>query len=507
MNCAPRIAGLQSVSVLLEGMAETPGELARQTLVAGVDMDSRRLRPGELFLAAASADGGRHGLDYLDAALDRGAAALVWEPGTREPPEHVSVPVFRVPELSRYVSEIAARFHGHPSKGLYMVGVTGTDGKTSCCHLLAQALQHGGDRCGVLGTLGYGFTEALSAPTHTTPDAVAMQRWLQAFAARRARAVAMEVSSHALDQHRADGVAFDVAVLTNISRDHLDYHADEQAYAAAKRRLFDMPGLDAAVLNADDDTGRAWLRDLPAGVSAIAYGMADSRPAGLEAWVLARAVHTTPRGLEIDVTSSWGEGRLRSTLLGRFNAYNLMAALAVLLHRGRTLDEGLAALAAAGTVPGRMEGYRSESRPLVVVDYAHTPAALAQALQASRDHCSGRLWAVFGCGGERDKGKRVLMAAAAAEQADRIIVTDDNPRGESSRSITDDIETGFPAGTAYRVIHDRGEAIRTAVDEAGPGDVVLVAGKGHESEQVVGAERRRFSDRAFVAQLLGQEVH
>lgn len=504
MNAAPHHTVTQSVSALLSGMAELERADAA-TLVTGVDSDSRRLRPGELFLATASADGKRHGLDHLEAALARGAAALAWEPGCRQAPDNAPVPAFEVPGLGRHLSHIAARYHGDPSQQLYVVGITGTDGKTSCCHLLAQALQHTGRRCGVLGTLGYGFMPRLSPPTHTTPDAVAMQRWLGAFVAGGAEAVAMEVSSHALDQHRPDAVAFDVAVLTNISRDHLDYHADAQAYAAAKRRLFDMPRLDAAVLNADDAMGRRWLNDLAQGVSAIAYGSAGSCPAGVNAHVLAKAVHASPEGLEVEMDTSWGRGVLRSPLLGRFNAWNLLAVAAVLLHRGNSLEHTLTALASAGTVPGRMEGYRSGRHALVVVDYAHTPAALAQALQALRDHCRGRLWVVFGCGGERDRGKRPLMAQAAA-RADRIIVTDDNPRSESPESITDDIVAGFPAGSRYRVIHERGEAIRRAVAEAAEQDVVLVAGKGHETEQHIGSERRPFSDRALVAELLAKET-
>jgi UDP-N-acetylmuramoyl-L-alanyl-D-glutamate--2,6-diaminopimelate ligase len=494
----------QPVSALLTEASESGPW--RHALVTGVDNDSRRLRPGELFLATASADGRRHGLDYLDAALGRGAAALAWEPdGERAPPRDLPIPAFQVPDLGRRVGDIASRYHGHPARGLYVVGITGTDGKTSCAHLLAQALEQTGERCALLGTLGYGLGRHLSPPTHTTPDAVALQRWLAAFAAAGADAVSMEVSSHALDQHRPDAAGFDAAVLTNISRDHLDYHGSRQAYAAAKRRLFQLPGLSVAVLNADDAVGRKWMNDLPGGVSITAYGSLENCPDGVDGHVLTRAVRPRPTGLEIEVESSWGSTVLRSSLLGRFNAWNLLAVLAVLLRRGKPFAEAVSALAATRTVPGRMEGYRAAGRPLVVVDYAHTPAALAQALSAAGEHCPGRLWVVFGCGGERDRGKRALMAAEAA-RADHIVVTDDNPRGEAPEAITAEIVAGFPAGAAWRVIHDRADAIRAAITEAAAQDVVLVAGKGHETEQHIAGEKRAFSDRDFVAALLAGET-
>lgn len=486
----------RSLRSLLEGLADAP-----DAEIGGVEMDSRRVGHGDLFLACRGR--GQHGLSYAEQALEQGAAAIAWEPAEGWSAPQAGVPVVAVPGLSARVGEIAARFYGHGSRHLYTVGVTGTDGKTSTAHLVAQALDRLGRDCVYVGTLGTGRAGSIASGDHTTPDPVSLQRLLAHQHELGAVACAMEVSSHALDQARVSGVEFDVAVLTNITRDHLDYHGTVEHYAAAKRRLFEREGLRALVLNRDDVRGAAWADELAGHPGITRYGLDGGVPRE-GAYVIGRGLRLHERGIELQIDSSWGQATLHSRLLGRFNAYNLLAALASVLHGGFTLQQAVAALGEASTVPGRMEAFRGPASPaLVVVDYAHTPGALAAALSAARAHTAQALWCVFGCGGDRDRGKRPLMGRAAAEGADRVVVTDDNPRSEDPAAIVAEIRAGMSGAAAVRVIHSRTEAIAAAVQGAGPGDTVLVAGKGHEDYQIYGAERRHYSDRAYVAQLLG----
>jgi UDP-N-acetylmuramoyl-L-alanyl-D-glutamate--2,6-diaminopimelate ligase len=494
----------QRLSALLAGIA--PVAPQQDVEVTGIDTDSRRVGAGELFMACRSFGGGRHGLEYAEQARARGAAAILWEPMPDQAAPGAVLPGLAVSELSRHAGLLAARFYGEPSAQLFVVGITGTDGKTSTAHILAQALDRLGGHCGYLGTLGYGFLPKLDASTHTTPDVVMLQRWLAWLAQEGADSVMMEVSSHALDQSRVNGVKFDLAVLTNISRDHLDYHGDHAHYVAAKRRLFDIAGLRAAILNQDDRYGRQWLGELPTGVAGIAYGLGTHAAQGAARFVLGAEPELHTRGLRMAVHTSAGNGVLESRLLGRFNAYNLLAALAVLLEKGAALADALAALAEVDTVPGRMQAIQVRAeQPLVAVDYAHTPEALAQALRALRAHCRGELTVVFGCGGDRDRGKRPLMAAAAAEYADRLVITDDNPRTEAPAAIIQDILSGLPAGCRFTVEHDRARAIALGLAQANPQDAVLVAGKGHEDYQIYGRERRHFSDHEVVAAFIAGE--
>lgn len=462
----------------------------------GLSLDSRRLTPGGLFLACRGTR--THGLEHLPQALANGAAAVAWEPAPGVDAPQTAVPAVAVPQLSRQVSDIAARFYGQPSLALDVFGVTGTDGKTSIAWLCAQALDALGRPCHYIGTLGRGRIGAVTAGEHTTPDPVSLQAWLAQAADAGAEAAAIEVSSHALDQSRAAGVRFQAKILSNVGRDHLDYHGSVEAYAAAKRRLFD--GAGVSILNVDDRHGRRWAAELE---DVVAYAV-ESRPAGRH--VIARGLEFSLDGLSFTADGSFGRARIESPLLGRFNVDNLLAVLAALLARGVPMGDAAAALARCTTVPGRMEGFRAAAGgPLLIVDYAHTPQALRSILTAARAHTAGRLYCVFGCGGDRDRGKRSLMGAAAAELADRLIVTDDNPRSEAAAAISDDILRGLPEGASVVVEHDRARAIALAAGEAGEGDVVVVAGKGHEDYQIVGDERRHFSDRAFVAGLLGQE--
>lgn len=487
-------------------LGDFAGGAAPDAVVTGVELDSRAVAPGGLFLAVRGHS--RHGLEFAGEALRRGAAAVAWEPAPGLPEPQLPVPAVAVENLGAHAGEIAARFWRHPSRGRYTMGVTGTDGKTSTAYLVAQALDRLGTPCAYFGTIGYGRLGALADASHTTPDPVRLQRLLAGQAEGGARAYAMEVSSHALDQGRVAGVEFDCAVLTNVGRDHLDYHGDLASYAAAKRRLFTWPGLRAVVLNRDDAHGAEWAQALDATQTVIRYGLGGELPAHGR-HVLGEQLELHPAGLRLQVRSSWGEARLDSRLLGRFNAYNLLAALGALLQQGAALPDAVAALAASNTVPGRIEGFRGPAAaPLVVVDYAHTPQALIQVLNALRAHTPARLWCVFGCGGDRDRGKRPLMGAAAAELADVAIVTDDNPRSESPAAIVAEVLAGVPAALRGKlsVEHSRARAIEQAVRNAAAEDVVLVAGKGHEDYQIYGAERRDFSDRAFVAKLLGTEV-
>jgi len=487
----PRLHTLQA---LLAGMS---ADAVPDVDITRVAVDSRSVAADTLFLAFAGSRA--HGLDHVDEAVERGAVAVAWDHDTAP---QLDVPAVRVPDLAAQASRIAARAYDHPAEQLFVTGVTGTDGKTSCAWLLAQALQVLDMPCGYLGTLGFGLPADLAEATHTTPDAVAAQEWLARLVAAGADAVAFEVSSHALDQHRVAGVAFDVAVLTQIGRDHLDYHGDEQAYAAAKKRLFETDGLQYAVLNADDAHGRAWLDALDPGVTPIVYGFGDVSALASQ-YVALTAVHTRADGLSLDLDTHCGAARIESTLVGRFNAANLAAVMAVLLARGVPVERAASALGGVATVPGRMERIAvCSDQPLVVVDYAHTPSALEAALRAVAEHAAARVLCVFGCGGDRDTGKRPLMGAAAARHADAIWLTDDNPRNEAPETIVNAVRAGIPDGARVRVIHDRAAAIADAIASAGPGDVVLIAGKGHETTQQVGSARRAFDDRVVARDVL-----
>ncbi len=474
------------LSRLLAGFVDTP--LHDDPEITGLTLDSRAVQHGFLFVAVPGTRA--DGRAFIAGALARGAAAVVYEAdGAGSDVRTASALGIR--NLRQHIGTLADRFYGSPSQRLTVIGVTGTNGKTTTTSLLAQALDRAGRHCGLIGTLGSGFPGRLDPSLHTTPDAISVHRLMADFAAAGAEAVCMEVSSHALDQARVAGVVFDVAVFTNLTRDHLDYHGDMDAYAAAKARLFDFPHLAAAVINADDRFGQELIARARARVVSFGFENGDVR---------ASAVRPSPAGLAIDVTTPAGSAEVRSPLLGRFNAANLLAVLAVLLVLGMPLTDAAAALAHAQPVAGRMERFGGDDRPLVVVDYAHTPDALEKALAALREHTAGRLLCVFGCGGDRDRGKRPQMGAIAERLADVVILTDDNPRHEEPLSIIREIAAGMRSTPT--VVPDRTQAIRAALAEARAGDIVLVAGKGHEDYQQVGAERRPYSDRDTVRALL-----
>ena len=466
----------------------------------GMSLDTRRLAPGELFAALPGQR--RHGLAFIGDALAAGAAAVAWDPeGVEEPAEAASaaeaagVPLVAVPGLQRHLSAIAGRLHREPSRDLEVIAVTGTDGKTSVTHFAAQLLGEPDAHWGVIGTLGYGRIGRLQAAELTTPDAAALQQALAACRDAGASGVAMEASSHALEQGRLAGTAVDLAVLTQLGRDHLDYHGSMEAYAEAKSRLFELPSLRARVLNLDDALGQR-LYERAAG--AVFTYSAEGAAADLAA----EAVTPLANGLRVELRLGGVRRSVHLPLLGRFHVANALAALGAALALGRPLDAVLERLAGLQPVPGRMEHLPAgDGAPLVVVDYAHTPGALEQALAALREHTEGRLTVVFGCGGDRDPGKRPLMGEVAARLADRVVITDDNPRTEPPAAIREAIAAG--AGDTAEIVADRGEAIRTAVEAAGPADAVLVAGKGCEAVQEGPDGRAPFSDRDAAARLLG----
>ncbi|MBI3899175.1 MAG: UDP-N-acetylmuramoyl-L-alanyl-D-glutamate--2,6-diaminopimelate ligase [Gammaproteobacteria bacterium] len=480
----------KKLSELLAGIGAVSG--AQDRLVQALTLDSRAVSTGALFVALP---GARHdGRTFLTDVAARGVAAIVYEANDFVP-SVLPVPAIGVHGLADHLGTIADRFYDAPSRRLVVVGVTGTNGKTTCTQLLAQALDRPPRRCGIIGTLGYGFPGALDAGLHTTPDALAVHRLLAEFVAASAAHVSMEVSSHALDQGRVNAVAFEVAVFTNLSRDHLDYHGAMEHYAAAKTRLFTCAGLKTAVINGDDEHGRKLIDLLAGRARVIAYG----RSAGD---VYARSLKCSREGLQLIAATPQGDVEIRAPLFGEFNALNLVAVLATLLALGLDATDAAQRLAGARPVPGRVERFGGGVQPLVMIDYAHTPDALEQVLQALRPHVSGQLWCVFGCGGNRDRGKRPQMGAIAERLADVVILTDDNPRHEAGATIIDEIRAGMrqPA----RVIRDRRAAITAALSEAASDDVVLIAGKGHEDYQQIGDTRHPYSDRDTVRELLGR---
>jgi UDP-N-acetylmuramoyl-L-alanyl-D-glutamate--2,6-diaminopimelate ligase len=489
----------QSLARLLDGIAGLP----RDVPISDLTQDGRAARPGAAFLAVHGT--AEHGLKYAPQAVANGARAVLWEPAPVAviPDLPSEILVAPVPKLREHVSLIADRFFGAPSASLAVAGITGTNGKTTCAYLLAQALEAAGRPAGYMGTIGTGRPQRLSASALTTGDAVTVQRTLAQLRASGAASVAMEVSSHALDQARVGAVRFRTAVFTNLTRDHLDYHGTMDRYGAAKASLFSRDDLVSRVINVDDAFGRQLAID-PRGRGRVVVTSRGhpSHTRSAAGYVRAMHVGLSTRGIELEFDSSWGTGEVRCPLVGDFNVDNLLTVIAILLDWDVTLEQAIAALAHVRATPGRMETFGGVNAPLAVVDYAHTPDALRKALSAARAHCTGRLVVVFGCGGDRDAGKRPMMGAIAAELADDIVITDDNPRNEAPPAIAAEIAAGIPAGKPFRIELDRARAIREAIGEARPSDVVLVAGKGHEDYQIYGAERRAFSDQKTVSAAL-----
>jgi UDP-N-acetylmuramoyl-L-alanyl-D-glutamate--2,6-diaminopimelate ligase len=491
-----------SLMWLLDGIAAVPPNDVR---VTDLTLNSREATSGSLFFALP----GRtvHGLAFAAEAAARGAAVVLFEPSPEVPPPKLPAGVFSaaIPGLKDLVGRIADRFFNWPSSQLRITGITGTNGKTTSAYLLAQCLERLGFQAAYMGTIGWGRIASLAPAPLTTPDVVTLHRELAQLRAAGVREVALEVSSQALDQDRVAAVRFHAAAFTNLSRDHLDYHSSMADYGAAKARLFAAPDLQHIIINVGDAFGRELARKLTGRVPLTAVWIG----AGESGWLAERALHATHvavdlHGISLKLEGSFGQASVATRLLGRFNAENSLVVIACLLSLGASLADAARVLAECVPPPGRMEVVESAARgkPLAVVDYAHTPDALAKSLSALREHCTGTLWCVFGCGGDRDPGKRSLMGAIADELADQIIVTDDNPRSENPRAITHAIISGITSHRA-RVIHDRGEAIAAALKAASAGDMVLIAGKGHEDYQIYGSTRRDFSDRREAQRHLG----
>ena len=480
---------------LLAGEATLPAGF--DPLLHGLSADSRELHEGDAFVALAGAS--THGLRHLAQARAAGVAAVIFEqPAPAESP--LPGNAIGVTNLRARLGLLADRFYRSPSRTLSVTGVTGTNGKTSTVQLIAQALELLNNRAGTIGTLGAGMYGLHEAGERTTPDVIAVHRLLAKMRDQGASHVAMEVSSHALEQGRVDAVAFRVAVFTNLTRDHLDYHGTMQAYGEAKARLFAWPTLQAVVVNLDDALGPVLLAGVVAGVGRI--GLSSRGVAGAK--LRAEAPRLSPQGLQFVLSEGVADFEVRSPLLGRFNIDNLLAVAGVLRALGWELARVAEILPRLSPVDGRMSRVGGEhGAPLVVVDYAHTPDALEQALSSLRAHTPGRLTCVFGCGGDRDRGKRAQMAAIAERGADRVIVTDDNPRNEDGDAIVAEILAGFSEPARVAVQRDRADAIALALDGTGGEDIVLVAGKGHEAYQEIAGTRIPFDDLAVARAALG----
>jgi UDP-N-acetylmuramoyl-L-alanyl-D-glutamate--2,6-diaminopimelate ligase len=492
----------------LAGIPAIADAIRKQAPGARLTSDSRRVEPGDVFFAFAE------GRAFIDSALANGAALVVFDPAGYTWPEQLAVPGFAVPDLRQYAGPIAHAFYAQPDSALFTVGVTGTNGKTSSAVWLGQALARGGDLAAVIGTLGVGVFRArgevdYDVTGYTTPDAVLLARTLAGLREKGAKSLAIEVSSIGLDQHRVAGMHFDVAVFTNLTRDHLDYHGDMAAYEAAKVRLFDWPGLRTAVVNLDDPAGLrliAHLKTRPAlagTIPLIGYTLRDaaSQP-DIEDVLMLRASQlrsTRAGGTEFHLDCPLGVALVKTQLVGAFNISNALGVMGALLAKGTGLRGAIEAVEALTPAPGRMQQVGGQDAPLIVIDYAHTPDALEKTLAALRAVASdrgGQLWCVFGCGGDRDPGKRPQMGKIA-QAADQVIVTSDNPRSEDPHSIIEQIVAGMDLNNPASRVQtqdDRAAAILSAIKHAAKTDVILLAGKGHEPYQEIKGKKLSFSD-------------
>ncbi|MCK7549136.1 UDP-N-acetylmuramoyl-L-alanyl-D-glutamate--2,6-diaminopimelate ligase [Marinobacter koreensis] len=477
---------IASLSTLLHGIVEVPSVF--DVTIHGLQTDSRTVRSGDAFVALS---GARTPADhYVDKAIEAGATVVLLESDDHSQcSEHHGALIVPVVGLRRELGRIADRFFEHPSQRLRLIGVTGTNGKTSVSQYISQLLKETGTPCGLMGTLGYGMPGALQPATHTTPDVVQVNRVLAQILRQGGRAAVMEVSSHALDQGRVDRVAMTGAVFTNLTRDHLDYHGTMEAYGEAKAKLFLREGLHFAVINFDDPFGRQLYEQLEGKCDRVRYSLHEAQT---ELWL--KEFTPTDEGFVASVDGQWGAFEIHVPIMGSFNASNTLAAMATVMALGVPLERVRTAVSRLQPPPGRLECFSGADGVRVVVDYAHTPDALSNALSALRMHVAGRLICVFGCGGDRDSGKRPEMAREAEALADQVIVTDDNPRSENPDAITRDIMAGFVHPERVRVIHDRAQAIAEAIDLAGKDDLVLIAGKGHEAYQEVAGQKLPFSD-------------
>jgi UDP-N-acetylmuramoyl-L-alanyl-D-glutamate--2,6-diaminopimelate ligase len=486
--------------------------------ILDIASSSRQVVPGALFVALQG--GKTHGIDFAIDAVKAGAVAVMYcaqdeysQKRIGLLSKQINTQWIGVDNLDRINGEIVSRFYGEPSKALTIIGVTGTDGKTSVTHLVTQALTRLNKTTASIGTIGYGVGNKRQPTTHTTPDAIMLQSYLHEFREQQCEYVVMEVSSHALDQYRVNGCDFDIAVLTNLGRDHLDYHGTREAYAAAKARLFREFELSGKVVNVDDEFGRS-LCEQPE-TSALIRFSAQPQSSGSNdvqgctatgAEVRLIKSDITDRRLCMQVASPVGEIIANTALMGRFNIENTLACISTLIALGFDREQIQLAVTDLQPIPGRMEKFKGASdQPVVVVDFAHTEQALRACLTTCREYTAGKIWCVFGCGGDRDQGKREGMGQVAEQLSDRVIITDDNPRTEPPEQIVQEVLLGILNPEKVSVVHSRLAAIEFALSEAGPDDLVVIAGKGHELEQIVGIERYPFSDRHVVQRILRTE--
>ncbi len=496
MMSVENLAYSQTLSQLLLGLVEVASQDDVQ--VTGIVSDSRMVNTGDLFVAYENSDV----MAYVKSAIDSGASAVIV--GSEQLPDipKYSVPVIALPQLRAQAGLIAARFYRHPSHDMKVIGVTGTNGKTTVSYLIAQALDiKNPGKSGLVGTLGYGPFDDISKGPNTTPEPVTLQNTFANLQRDKIDVVAIEVSSHGLEEYRVTGVEFDIAVFTNLSRDHLDYHQTMKNYAESKRRLFSDYLIRKAVINLDDAFGRELIEEFKNKIELVGYTLKPDDQYDFPV-VGANIISNNASGVTLEVNSPWGEGTLSSHLIGEFNASNLLASLTTLCLSDVSFTEALSTLSKCSSVPGRMESFRREGKPVVIVDYAHTPDALRQALQAMQYQSSGNLVCVFGCGGERDQGKRAEMGKVAEEFSDHIYLTNDNPRNESEEIIIEDIVSGIKDHSRITKELDRRNAIMMAIASASSNDVVLIAGKGHEDYQEIAGVRLPFSDRSIVKEIL-----
>jgi len=496
MNTAEQLNFNGALLELLSGLATVPdpAHQAVNVVVTGIQLDSRMLRKGDLFLACFGRN--HDAREFIGEAIKTGVTAVLAETGGQWQGTQIidGIAVIAVDNLSAKLSEIAARFYGHPSRRLSVIGITGTNGKTSCSQFIAQALANSGFSCGTIGTLGYGVYGKLQETQLTTPDPVFTQMALAEMVQGGIDPVVMEVSSVGLHQKRVKAVKFDTAIFTNLTRDHLDYHESMEAYGNNKKKLFTSESLSRAIINLDDPYALSVINAIAPSVEMCTYSIKNSA-----ATVYAESLTLTRQGFEARVVTPIGAGVIKGKLFGYFNVSNLLAVISVFvsyLPKKKELDiEQLCELVSGlSPVDGRMQIVGDTSEITALVDYAHTPDGLRSALKGLRDHFSGNIWCVFGCGGNRDKGKRPIMGEIAEAFADKVIIADDNPRNEEGDKIVEHIQSGMKSPEQTVVLRDREKAIAYAIGNAEPGDVVLVAGKGHETYQDVGGSRLIFSD-------------
>jgi len=487
---------------LLQGVARI--DESNELYINAVQTDSREITAGDVFIAMQGVQ--QHGLSYLQQVVKAGAVCVVYAEKDAEAFQaelqqcSKDVVQIAVESIEDTAGKIISRFYSSPSKDMNVIAVTGTDGKTSVSRFLAQMLSSD-QAAAVIGTTGNGLWGQLKSATHTTPDVLNMHKLLSDMKEQNASVVVMEVSSHGIEQKRISGVDINTAVLTNVSRDHLDYHGTVENYRAIKKQLFALASVKNIVVNVDDQTGLELAKQYQTEKSVWGYSLSEQDSCSFNC-VYTRKILVQHDGFVVECVTPKGIAELQIPLLGRFNVSNVLAVLSVLLLNDIALDDAANRISKLQTAPGRMEVFVTDNKPLVIVDFAHTANALQFALQAVREHCHGKVWCVFGCGGDRDQGKRALMGEAAEKNADYVVLTDDNPRNEKSADILQQVLSGITDTNKAQLIPDRRSAIRHAIESAAESDVVLIAGKGHEEYQLVGDLKVPFSDRVVAQEIL-----